>query len=403
MRWFKNYLMICGLVGHLLLLGCWLLLPELVFEARQKLSQEMQERGYISMPAPELRIAADLPTQIKQVFKPWQPNQQSSAEKTGIWLNQQQVPDLDTALQQLKNGDLLQIGAGIYRQALTINVNDVTIEGLGNVIFESAAANNKAMFLLTGNNTTLKNLQCRNIQVSDGNGSCVRLEGKNLTLEHVYFHASQSGVLETSAQGGTVYISNSRFEQLGYGGQAHGIYLNSANLHFHRSQMIASKDAGHGIKSRGQSTIITESILATLGSDDSRLVDISNGGELSIEDSILQEGKHSQNFQLIGFGLEGLKHLNNKVNLTRNLVLSDTEAPSQLLKVANDRVSVSAQQNLFIGAILQDYPDNRVMSDRQQAGIAAEPALPFTKAICGSAGQESPRCPLQQPSLTSTD
>jgi hypothetical protein len=167
--------------------------------------------------------------------------------------------------------------------------------------------------------------------------------------------------------------------------------------------MIAAKDAGHGIKSRGPSTIITESILATLGSDDSRLVDISNGGELSIEDSILQEGKHSQNFQLIGFGLEGLKYLSNKVSFTRNLVLSDAEAPSQLIKVANDSVSVSAQQNLFIGAILQDYPDNRVIADRQQAGIAAEPALPFTKAICGSAGQKNPRCPLLKPSLAPTD
>jgi len=395
MRWFKNYFMLCGMLGHLLLAALWLTWPELVLNAKQKLRLELQNQGFIAAPAAVERVASDLPAQITQVFKAWQAEPQSQPEKTGIWLNQRQVADLTTAMQQIKNGDLLQIGAGTYQQALTINADDVTIEGLGAVLFETATVNNKAMFLIKGNRATLKNLQCRNIKVSDGNGSCVRLEGQGLTLEHVYFYASQSGVLETSGQGGTVYVNNSRFEQLGHSGQAHGIYLNSANLHFHRSLMIAAKDGGHGIKSRGGKTIISESILASLGSDDSRLVDISNGGELSIEDSILQEGAQSQNFQLLGFGLEGLKHLTNKVLLQRNLILSDREGQSQLIKVANDSVSVIAKDNLIIGTVLHDYPDNRLIEDRQQAGIAPAPALPLTKAICGAGSLDNPRCPLQ--------
>lgn len=402
MRWLKNYFMLCGLLGHVLLATIWLTWPELVLNAKQKLRLELQGVGLMAAPAAVEPVASDLPAQISQVFKAWQAEPQPQPEKTGIWLNHQQVADLTTAMQQLKNGDLLQIGAGTYQQALTIQADDVTIEGLGAVLFETATVNDKAMFLIKGNRATLKNLQCRNIKVSDGNGSCVRLEGQGLTLDHIYFYASQSGVLETSGQGGTVYVNNSRFEQLGHGGQAHGIYLNSANLHFHRSLMIAAKDGGHGIKSRGGQTIISESILASLGSDDSRLVDISNGGELSIEDSILQEGAQSQNFQLIGFGLEGLKYLNNKVQLQRNLILSDRAGQSQLIKVANDSVSVIAKENLLIGDILQNYPDNRLIADREQAGIAKAPALPFTKAICGSTGQDNPRCPLQASAVTSS-
>jgi len=395
MRWLKNYFLWFGILVHIGAGLGWFLLPELVYEAKQKLTRELQARGVLAAPLPELQKAPDLPAQIQQAFKPWQPDVSRFPEKTGIWLNHTAVADLTTALNQLKQGDLLQIGAGVYQQALTIAVDDVTVEGLGLVIFENATANNKAMFYLKGNRISLKNLECRGIKVADGNGACVRLEGQGLTLDHVYFHHSQTGLLETAGNSGNVIVQNSRFEQLGHGGQAHGIYLNFANLLFEHSVMIAAKDAGHGIKSRGFSTIISKSILATLGSDDSRLVDISNGGQLQISDSILQEGPYSQNFQLLGFGLEGLKHAEHNVKLTRNLIISDRAAPSQLLKVADQTISVNASENLLIGNILHDLPGSRELKNRELAGLPAAPMLPFTIAICGSYDQEKPGCPLQ--------
>jgi hypothetical protein len=395
-RWLKNYFLWCGVLAHVGVALGWFLLPELVYEAKQKLKRELQEQGYLATPPPQLQIAADLPSQIQQVFKTWQPDLTRFPEKKGIWLNEREVADLTTALNQLKAGDLLQIGSGTYQQALTIDVDDVTIEGLGKVVFENATANEKAMFYIKGNRVAIKNLECSGIKVADGNGACVRFEGQGLTLDHVYFHHSQTGLLETSAKGGSIIVQNSRFEQLGHAGQAHGIYLNTANLLFDRSLMIAAKDAGHGIKNRGASTIISKSILATLGSDDSRLVDISNGGQLQISDSILQEGAYSQNFQLLGFGLEGLKYQDNSVKLTRNLIISDRTEPSHLLKVANNTVSVSATENLLIGDILHDYPENRMIDSREDAGLAAAPMLPFTVAICGSNGAENPACPLHE-------
>lgn len=394
MRWLKFYLIACGLVGHLALLALWLKEPALIYEARQKLQRELIARGYLPTPPLADSSQAAVGQQLAQVFLPWQPVP-SDAIPQGIWLNGQVVPDLASAQAQLKNGDLLQIGPGIYQQSLLISADDVTIEGMGHVIFEKAAADNKGLFVLRGQRTTLKNIECRGIQVSDGNGACVRFEGKDLTLEHVYFHSSQTGLLETSANAGSIVIKNSRFAQLGFAGQAHGIYLNSADLLFQHSLMLAAKDAGHGIKSRGASTQISSSILATLGSDDSRLVDIANGGFLQITDSILQEGPNSQNFQLIGFGLEQLKHPSSQLVLQRNLVIIDRDSAAQLVKTVNNSVQTEINSNVFVGPLLQDAPDNISFADRSDAGIAPAPALPLTKPICGSAQTPLPACPLQ--------
>lgn len=393
MRWLKFYLIVTGLLGHLAFLTFWLKEPALVYEAKQKFERELIARGYVkAKPMSDSSMAA-VQQEIKRIFKPWQPLENVSNSR-GVWLNDKPMPDIPEALRQLKNGDVLKIGPGIYQQAMLIQADDVTIEGLGEVVFEKATVANKGLIVVQGQRTTIRNIECRQVQVADGNGACVRLEGKDLNLEHVYFHSSQTGVLETSAQGGTVNVSDSRFAQLGFGGQAHGIYLNSADLQFKQSQMLAAKDAGHGIKSRGRITQIQNSILASLGSDDSRLIDISNGGFLQVTDSILQEGPNSQNLQLIGFGLEKLQQDSNKVILERNLVLVDHDGTSQLLKTVNNQVETEITNNVFVGRLVHDAPSNIVFEDRAEASISAAPALPFTKSICGTTRQPAPTCPL---------
>lgn len=394
MRWLKFYLIISSLLGHIAILTFWLKEPALVYEAKQKFERELIARGYIkAKPMSDSSMAA-VQQEIKRIFKPWQPFENVN-KISGIWLNEQPMTDIAEAMAQLKNGDVLKIGPGIYRQAMLVQADDVTIEGFGDVIFEKATVGNKGLFVVQGQRTTIKNITCRFVQVADGNGACVRLEGRDLVLDHVYFHSSQTGLLETASQGGTVTVLNSRFAQLGFKGQAHGIYLNSADLQFKHSQMLASKDAGHGIKSRGKITQIQNSILASLASDDSRLVDISNGGLLQITDSIMQEGPNSQNLQLIGFGLEQLQQDTNKVILERNLVIADHNGASHLLKTVNNQVETDITNNVFIGPLVQSAAANIVFEDRAEAGIVAAPALPFTKAICGTTQQPAPTCPLQ--------
>lgn len=395
MRLIIWYFSLCGIALHLLLAAVFWKERAFIYEAQQKLERELIARGYMSPPPFSDDSIISVQKQLKKIFHDWQPLT-PQAPLEGVWLNGEKQPDLATAIKRLKNGSLVQIGTGVYNEPVLINADDVIVEGIGDVTFERASVNGKGLFLIKGQRTTLKNIQCRDVQVGDGNGSCVRLEGKNLTLQHVYFHSSQSGILETSQSGGTVTIIDSRFEQLGFAGQAHGIYLNTADLVFNNSLMLATKDGGHGIKTRGNSTQISRSILATLGSNDSRLIDVSHGGFLQVVDSVLQEGPNSQNFQLIGFGLEGLKPSVNQVVMQRNLVLVDRTNPGQLIKTADNSVKMDITSNVFIGPVLQAAPNNIDFADREAAGIVAAPELPFTKAICGSEDQPLPSCPVKR-------
>ena len=63
MRWLKNYFMLCGLLGHLLLASVWLIWPELVLNAKQKLRLELQGVGLIAAPTAVEAVASDLPAQ----------------------------------------------------------------------------------------------------------------------------------------------------------------------------------------------------------------------------------------------------------------------------------------------------------------------------------------------------
>ena len=87
----------------------------------------------------------------------------------------------------------------------------------------------------------VENIECRNIQVPDNNGACIRFEGANLTVRNLYAHDSQSGVM-TSDNAGTVKIEYSTFERLGSNGQAlgyaHALYIKADELIFYKSKII---------------------------------------------------------------------------------------------------------------------------------------------------------------------
>ena len=209
---------------------------------------------------------------------------------------------------------------GEYREAAIVRQSGVTIRAEPGAHMMGYAAEGKAALVIKGNNTVIEGLECSGISVSDRNGACIRLEGRNLTLRNVYFHDSEQGVL---GGGGVILIEDSKFERLGREGQAHGLYVWGDEVIFRRSEVLASKSEGHEIKSRAKRTIIEGSVIASLDGDDSRLIDISNGGEVIIRGNVLQQGPESVNNEMIGLGFEGLRYENNAVLIEANIILVD--------------------------------------------------------------------------------
>jgi hypothetical protein len=378
-----KYLYVSGFVAHLLIFTAFISQPYLFNKITTKLHdtyyswQKKQDYAVLTQGK-----ALSLSDEINMTFSVWQSQQALRTLKNTFEVNGVGFSDLSKAIKFLSAGDELFVAAGSYDTAVIIDKDNITITGIGHVIFEKGIADNKGFIVSKGNNLTLNNIECRYIRARDGNGACVRLEGSSLTLNHVYFHQSQQGVLETSGNEGVISINNSRFERLGFNGKAHGVYTNKASVDVQQSLFVAIKQQGHAMKVKGPKLTVNQSIVVSLSADDSRLLDMPNGGELRINRSLLAQGPKSVNGQVIGYGLEGMTKLKNSINLSENVMYLERLGANYMLTTPKDikLSSLIQNNNIIIGNDNSSYKtaDNTYFVDRTELGVPPYPKLPKT-------------------------
>ncbi|HEY1013688.1 MAG TPA: hypothetical protein VGE07_13335 [Herpetosiphonaceae bacterium] len=284
---------------------------------------------------------------------------------------------IEQALTTAPAGSTVTITPGTYAAGAVITADNLTIKADG-VHLRDTARQGKALLVIAADNTLIEGLEVSGVAVPDRNGAAFRLEGVGLTLRRVNIHDNQEGLL---GGGGVVTIEDSLFRNNGFGGQAHHIYINQAQtaLIIRRSDLFSAIGEGHEIKSRGRLTRIEHSRIASLDGRDSRLIDVPNGGQLLILNSILEEGPASSNREVIGFGHEGVTQPQNSIQIRHSTFIYDGSSPANVTWVAVVGSTVpSYADNAFIGGAQTRMPgaDSRYRATRAEAGIAAYPFLP---------------------------
>ena len=210
------------------------------------------------------------------------------------------------------------LAAGLYEQGAVLEKDRVVLRGEPGAHLKGHAVEGKAALVIRGSGVTIDGIECSDIQVPDGNGACIRIEADDLTVRNVYFHDNQDEIL-SGPGGGTVLVENSQFERNGYGGQAHGLYIgqNVREFVFRGNEVLSTKEEGHGVKSRAHTTVIENNVIAGLDGNDSRAIDLPNGGEVTIRGNLLEKGPKSANNQMIGLALEGPMHPTNRTIIRR--------------------------------------------------------------------------------------
>jgi len=123
-----------------------------------------------------------------------------------------------------KSGDHIQIEPGEYFDCAVWSANNLVIEGIGpGVVITDKTCMGKGLFVIEGNNTTVRNLTLTRARVPDMNGAGIRLDKGSLTVDGVKFIDNQNGILG-GVPGTTVTIRNSDFDRNGIcaGACAHG-------------------------------------------------------------------------------------------------------------------------------------------------------------------------------------
>ncbi len=250
------------------------------------------------------------------------------------------------------DGDTIEIDAGDYHGDVAHwTANNLTIRGVGgmaHLIAEGNAYGGKAIWVISGNNTTVEYIEFSGATVPDKNGAGIRQEGAGLTVRHCYFHDNEDGILTTDNATSDILIERSQFEHNGYGdGRSHNLYINHVRSFTFQYNYSHRAHVGHELKSRAYKNYILYNRITNEDGDASYLIDLPNGGESYVIGNLLEQGPNNQNRTLVCFACEGASNPNSQVYFVNNTFVNDASAGTFIHNNAStDAVVVN---NLFVG------------------------------------------------------
>ncbi len=246
------------------------------------------------------------------------------------------VPSAAAAI--AKDGDTVEIEPvkDGYFDCADWHQNNLTIEGKGpGVVITDKACEGKGLFIISGNNVTVRNLTFQRARVPDHNAAGIRAQATNLTIDHCRFINNEEGILSnTGLTASHFIITNSEFVDNGTcegsGGCAHGIYINDSALLRVEHSVFKRTHHGHMIKSRAAETIlIGNTIEDGPTGNSSYLVDIPNGGTLIMQGNTLEKGPDAENHSCaVTIGEEGVTQRTKEITITDNTLRNDMSHPT---------------------------------------------------------------------------
>jgi len=215
------------------------------------------------------------------------------------------------AAELAKPGDIVEIDAGLYtNDYASWQQDNLTLRGVGGMAHLQSTElipNGKAIWIVSGNNMVIENVEFSGAKVVDTNGAGIRHEGGNLTLRDTFFHHNEFSILTGADPQASLDILSSRFWfQKRENTFSHGLYIGALKRFTLMGSHIKGTDRGHQIKSRAlENHILYNRIEDITGGNSSRLVDLSNCGLSYIIGNDMQQAETTENVDAIGYGAEG--------------------------------------------------------------------------------------------------
>jgi hypothetical protein len=264
------------------------------------------------------------------------------------------------AIAAASDGDTIEIDAkGDYTgDVCTISKNRLTLRGVnGRPKIDAAgrSAGGKAIWVITGSDTVVENIEFTGATVGSKNGAGIRQEGRNLTVRNCYFHHNENGIL-TTYDIGTVQVEHSEFGWNGFGdGYSHNIYVGAtAKFVLHASYMHHA-NKGNLVKSRAAVNVITYNRISQETGTGSWELDLPEGGQSLVMGNVIQQGAESVNNNIISFGLEPNVRPSSRMLFVHNTVVN-THPGGQFFK-HDPSTRIEARNNIFAGKAVMGLND----------------------------------------------
>jgi hypothetical protein len=233
-------------------------------------------------------------------------------------------------------GDSILIDPGIYTDCAIWRADNLTIEGEGDVTIRDRVCQDKAIFVISGSNVTIRAIEFAHARSSQRNGAGIRGEGTNLTIENSRFVDNENGILTGENPQSHIIIRDSVFTENGKCDLAcaHGIYIGQIALLEVSNSTFFQQYTGHHIKSRALRTEITGNVIkdGAVGTA-SYEIDIPDGGSLVLRDNIIEKGPDAANiFAAVSIGEESDVNPTGELAIDRNTFINDNAATTTFVR-----------------------------------------------------------------------
>ena len=254
-----------------------------------------------------------------------------------------------------KDGDTIEIEAGAYPGDVAVwSANRLTLRGVNgrpHLAANGSSAQQKAIWVIRGSDTTVENIEFSGCRVPDRNGAGIRQEGKGLVVRHCSFHDNEDGILTGANPESDILVESTEFHHNGAGdGYSHNLYIGqvrSFTLQFCASRQVKT---GHLVKSRAQTnSILYNRLMDERDGTSSYVIDLPNGGRSFIIGNIIHHGPQAENGVAVSYAAEGAINTVQELYVVNNTYINERPASGSFLRVAGTPPVVRVINNIVIG------------------------------------------------------
>jgi hypothetical protein len=231
-----------------------------------------------------------------------------------------------------RTGDIIEIDAGEYMDTTVWRPDGLWIRGVNGRPHLKAPprpAMAKGIWVISGDDVTVENVEFSGARVPSRNGAGIRAEGRNITVRGSYFHDNEMGLLTNHDAESTVTIEFSEFAANGAQDERfhHNVYVGRVGHFVMRHSYSRAAIRGHLVKSRAKRSEILYNRLeddatgAATGAASFEL-DLPEGGDVLVLGNLIVQSAASGNRTLLSYAAENAKQWDNRLTVAFNTFYS---------------------------------------------------------------------------------
>lgn len=208
------------------------------------------------------------------------------------------------------DGDVVLIEAAEYPDSRAVWSQDRLLirgtNGRPHLIAGQTLAQGKAIWVVTGDEVVVENVELSGARSPDHNGAGIRAEGRRLTVRGTYFHDNETGILTGNDPEQEVTVEHSEFARNGHeNGLAHNLYIGSIRRFEMRFSSSSGARTGHLVKSRARENLIEYNWLADLPAGPASYeLDFPRSTSARVIGNLILQSEASPNATMLSYGAE---------------------------------------------------------------------------------------------------